>query len=185
MRRIVAVILLFVVALGLVACSKKEPKPIRVEDIRAICELATLECYYNNVAKIDKKADNIFQVDRKMWIEYEGKVTLGIRMSDVQIETKGEKVYITMPKAEVLSSDYSFKENSGISSADGWLVKNKISVKDQQTAVVKAQDKMVESIKDNKEMLLKAESRAKELIENYIVKFGEATGQEYTIVWKN
>lgn len=183
MKRIVAIVLLVAVILSLSACTKKKAQPLSEEDIRAICELATLECYYNNVAKIDKKADNIFQKDRKMWIEYEGKATIGIKMNDVVIKISGDVVNITMPKAEILSTDYTFNENSYISSADGWFVKNEVSTEEQQAAVIAAQDAMKQAILANEGLFLKAEARAKELIENYITQLGEVTGQEYTVKW--
>lgn len=183
MKKIIAVALLFVLLLSLCSCSKKEAAPLREEDIRAICELATLECYYNNVAKIEKEADNIFQKDRTMWIEYEGKATIGIKMSDVVIKVSGTTVNITMPDAEILSTDYTFKEDSYVASSDGWLWPNKISTEDQQAGVIQGQEAMKEAILNNKALFLKAEDRAKELIENYITKLGEAAGQEYTINW--
>ena len=183
MRRVFSFILLIVVFVSLSACSKKETESLRVEDIRAICELATLECYYNNVAKIKKEADNIFQKDRTMWIEYEGKATIGINMSNVEIQIIGDTVRIKMPDAEILSTDYTFKEDSYVASADGWLWPNKISTEEQQSGVVEGQEVMKQSINDNKGLFLKAEDRAKELIENYITKLGEAAGKEYTIEW--
>lgn len=182
MKRIIAVALLLVILSCLCACGKKV-EPLSEEDIRAICELATLECYYNNVAKYEKEHDNIFQKDRKMWIEYEGKATLGIQMSEVAIEIRGEIVSITMPKAEILSTDYNLNYDSYITSTDGWLIKNKITTEEQESAVKAAQDAMVQSILSNEGLLLKAEDRAKELIENYILQLCEATNQEYIIKW--
>lgn len=183
MKRIVAIVLLMAVAVGLVACSQKEERPLREEDIRAICELATLECYYNNVAKIDKEAENFLQKDRKMWIEYEGKATIGIKMSDVEISISGDTVTIKMPNAEVLSTDYTFKEDAYIVSSDGFIWPNKISTEDQQAGVVKGQEEMLSAINENKALFLKAEDKARELIENYINKIGAASGKEYTIEW--
>lgn len=183
MKKCVAVILLLVLVLSLCACNQEQPVPLREEDIRAICELATLECFYNNVAKIEKEADNIFQKDRTMWIEYEGKATIGIKMSDVVIQVSGNTVNITMPDAEILSTDYTFTEDSYVASADGWLWPNKISTEDQQAGVIEGQEAMKESIKNNTALFLKAEDRAKELIENYITQLGEAAGVEYTINW--
>ena len=183
MKKIVALILLAVLVLSLCACNQKQSAPLREEDIRAICELATLECFYNNVAKIEKEADNIFQKDRTMWIEYEGKATIGIDMSDVIIRISGNTVNITMPDVEILSTNYTFKEDSYVASSDGWLWPNKISTEEQEAGVIKGQEAMKEAIKNNRSLFLKAEERAKELIENYITKLGEAAGQEYTINW--
>lgn len=183
MKRMLAIILLAVVVLGLCACNKVQTVSLKEEDIRAICELATLNCFYNNVAKIKKEAGNIFQKDRTMWIEYEGKATIGINMADVIIQVSGNIVNIKMPSAEILSTDYTFKEDSYIASADGWFWPNKISTEDQQAGVIEGQEAMTEAIMNNKALFLKAEERAKELIENYIVKLGEAAGQEYIINW--
>ena len=185
MKKIIAALVLVSLVLGMGACAKTEEKPISVEDIHAICELATMKCFYNNVAKYEKKADNIFQVDREMWIEYEGVVILGIQMENVVIKTKGDKVYITLPKAEILDWNYTINKDSIICSTDGWLVKNKITTEEQQEAVTASLENMLEEVRKNDELFLKAELRAKELIEGYVLKFGEATGQEYTIVWKN
>ena len=80
MKRIFSILLVLVMALSISACGKKSDAELKVEDIHAICELSTIKCYYNNVAQIDKKKDNIFQKDRKMWIEYEGEAVLGIDM---------------------------------------------------------------------------------------------------------
>ena len=184
MKKICSILLLVIFVLNLCACSQEHPVSLKEEDIRAICELATLECYYNNVAKIEKKADTIFQTDRKMWIEYEGKATIGINMTNVVISLSGTTVTIKMPQAEILSIDYTFNENSSISSSDGWLFKNEISTQEQQDAVIASQDAMTQAILDNRSLFMKAEARAKELIENYITELGEATNQEYTVVWQ-
>ena len=65
MKRIISILLVLVTILCLSSCGKKSDAELKVEDIHAICELATIKCYYNNVAQIDKKKDNIFQKDRK------------------------------------------------------------------------------------------------------------------------
>ena len=183
MKRTAVIVLLLVMLCGLSACAQKNAKDLRVEDIRAICELATLDCYYNNVAKIEKEADNIFQVDRTMWIEYEGRATIGIKMSDVDIEILGDTVIIKMPDAEVLSTDYTFEEDSYVASSDGWLWPNKITTEEQQAGVIEGQEAMKEAIENNKGLFLRAEDRAKELIENYITIIGEAVNKKYKIEW--
>lgn len=188
MKRLAAVILVAIVILSLCACGQKNEEVLREEDIRAVCELATLKCYYNNVAQIDKEADNIFQKDRKMWIEYEGEAVIGIDMSKVSIKINGNTVSITMPNAEIQSLKPLAKtltEDSYICSADGWLIKNKITTEDQESAIKKGQEEMEQAVLENQGLFKKVEDRAKELIENYITKLGEAIGKEYTIEWNN
>lgn len=188
MKKIIVMIVLVLCVSSLLACSPKNDETLRVEDIRAVCELATLKCYYNNVAQIEKKADNIFQKDRKMWIEYEGEAVIGVDMAKVEIQISGNAVKITMPNAEILSIKpitKSLTEDSYICSADGWLVKNKITTEDQEKAINKGQEEMKNAVLGNQGLFLKAEERAKELIKNYITKLGEAIGKDYTIEWGN
>lgn len=184
MRRLIVVLIVcFLFVNGLSSCSSSVQEP-KEQDIKAICELATVKCFYNNVAKITKDASNILQKDREIWIEYEGEAAVGIEMSDVTITISGEEVAISLPKAQVLS--YSIVKDSFryVSSADGWLFKNKITVEDEQKAVEKAQSEMKDSVSNNKAAFALAEKRAKELIENYIKKIGEFSDVEYRIVWK-
>ena len=183
---IVAVCLVFVILLS--ACTSNSNASVKVEDIRAICELATLQCYYNNVAKIDKKADNFFQKDRKMWIEYEGEATIGIDMSKVIIDLNGDTVTVTLPNAEIQSIkplSTTLTEDSYIISSDGWLIKNKITVEDQQDAIAKGQEAMKQAILENDELFRQAEEQAKELITSYINQIGKVANVEYKIIWKS
>ena len=188
MKRLLATILFVVSIITLCACAEEEIVPVlKEEDIRAVCELATLECYYNNVAKIEKKASNIFQKDRKMWIEYEGVARIGIDMREMTISITGNTITMTMPKAKILSikpNKEKLNEDSYVSSADGWLIKNPVTVEEQEDAIAKGQQEMETAVINNAGLFERAESRAKKLIENFIAQMGEIIGQEYTIIWK-
>lgn len=187
MKRIISLVSVFVFMICLSACGKNNNTELNVEDIHAICELATIKCYYNNVAQIDKKKDNIFQRDRKMWIEYEGEAVIGIDMSKLEIKVGSDEVNITMPKAEILSIGpirETLNEKSYFVSADGFLVKNKITTEEQEKAITKGQTEMENSIKENSSLFTKAEDKAKELIENYITNLSDVMGKEYQINWK-
>ena len=73
-----------VLAVMLAACSVQSTQAAVPDlgQVRSICSLATLECYYHNVAKSTKTAGGgitgIFERDRTFWIEYDGIRTLGI-----------------------------------------------------------------------------------------------------------
>lgn len=160
----------------------KEPD---ITQIRSICNLATLECYYHNVAKSKKVSDSWFKKDREFWIEYTGIAKIGIDMSKVNMEISGNNITVTLPNAELLDIDIrenDLNEESYIKSADGWI-KNKITADDQTAAINSAQIEMSESVKSNKSLLLNAQDRAQELIENYIKKLGEISNIEYQIKW--
>lgn len=190
----IALILVVSIVVGLLAgCSSEteSKKPtIDTMQIRNICKLATLECYYHNVAKSVKKAgagiSHIGEKDRDFWVEYTGIAKLGIDMTKLDIEVDGLTVYITLPPAEIIGISIdkdSLSKESYIVSGDG-INRNKITADDQTSAINEAQLKMVESVENNKSLLLNAQNRARILIENYVQEMGEAFSVEYNIVWK-
>ena len=195
MKKIALLLALTMLAGTLTACSGEagservinEPE---ITQIRSICNLATLECYYRNVAKSKKAAgngiENIGEKEREFWIEYTGIAKIGINMSKVSMEIDGENVTIKIPDAELMGINVesaTLNEDSYISSADG-INPNKITAADQTRAIEKAQKKMEESVKNNSSLLLTAQTRAQELIENYINQLGEISGVDYKITWK-
>ena len=131
--------------------------------------------------------DNIFQKERKMWIEYEGVASIGIDMSEIKTKIVGKTVTITMPKAKVLSigiNKETLNQKSYVYSSDGIIFKNKITTEEQEEGIKKGQETMQKTIEGNTNLFVQAESRAKELIENYINKLGDIGGVVYTINWK-
>ncbi len=183
------VILVAIVILSTILSSCKKEEEIEIDEscLRSIFELATLDCYYNNVAKITKEKNNAWQKDREMWIEYEGAATIGIDMNKVQIEINNDIVNITLPKAEVTNIRIvteSFNEESYYISEDG-LIKNKITAEDQQKAVEKAQKEMERTAKSDQKLMAKAENRAKSLIKSYINEIGAITDTDYQVIWKS
>ena len=160
-----------------------------IEQVRNICKMSTLECYYHNVAKSEKIADSglthIGEKDRKFWIEYTGIARLGVDMSKVKMDIKDEKIKISLPKAEIQGIDIeknSLNKNSYISSEDGFN-SNEITADDQAKAIDNAQKEMKISIQKNSALLTNAQSRAKTLIENYIKQLGKAVYKNYEITW--
>lgn len=158
--------------------------------IRSICNLATLECKYHNVARSQKKAGTGIshwgETDREFWVEYTGVAKLGIKMEKVQIEINEDKVKVSIPNAEVLSIGFdqkSLTEDSCYISEDAFFNKNKITDEDQLSAIDDAQKEMEKAVLSNSGLLKSAENKAKELIANYINKMGELSGVEYQIEW--
>lgn len=180
------IILMVVVAFVLAGCKQgntivKEPD---IAQIRSICNLATLECYYHNVAKSEVPG-SWFKKTREFWIEYTGIAKIGIDMSKVHMEIDGTIVTVTLPNAELLDIDIcedDLNKESYIVSADG-LIKNKITADMQTSAINSAQAEMEKNVKNNMSLLLNAQKRAQDLIENYIVRMGEISGVEYQIKW--
>lgn len=183
-KRVKIIVLMFVIYCTLCACSKEKetviPEP-SISQIRQICELATLECYYHNVAKSVKLKGSGWahwgEEDRKFWIEYTGIARIGIDMSRVQMEVNDGVITVSVPEAEILSIEV--QEDSYY--IEGESSKNKITADDQTKAISDAQQTMEETVKENKSLLINARERAKSLIENYIVQLGNICGKEYTV----
>lgn len=180
-------ILLIVIGFILVKPKKINKQP-DITQIRTICNLATLETYYHNVAKCDKKAQSgithLFEKDRELWIEYTGTAKIGIDMSKVDMKIDGENITVVMPNAKLLSIDIGeINKESYIYSDDNWVNKNEFTPEEETTAINTAQNKMEESVKNNSQLLLTAQTRAQDLIEQYINQLGEISGIPYQIKW--
>ena len=200
MKKLTLIIAVSMVVMLLASCSGKGAEAANIDaqpeisQIRAICNLATMECYYHNVAVIKKaKTDDGEWVidwlkrDREMWIEYTGTVKLGIDISAVKMTTNGNTVEISIPDAEILGislDDDSYNEDSYYASEDDWLFANKITAEMEAQAIDEAQEKMKEDVLNNKQLLANAQFRAQQLIKNYLYKLGGATGNKFKIVWK-
>ena len=90
---------------------------------------------------------------------------------------------ISIPKAQLLGlSDYTFSPNSYISEDDG-INKNPITPENQTQAVAWAQEDIRQQFSKDDAMLMRAQERAKSLIENYIQQLSEIWETDYQITW--
>ena len=153
--------------------------------MKAICELAVMDCYYHNVAKFkDEDAAGIFfwQKDKHFWIEYSGVVSLGIDASQVALEVDDTLVTITIPEAKVLRCQVDSNELS----EDSYIVAKdsaRISAEDEVAAFAQAQADLEETAASDTALLSSAQQRAQDLLEEYVQNIGEAVGKDYTIQW--
>lgn len=195
MKRFILLLLIIACLLGTCSCGKNKDVVVTpdIKQISNICNIATLECYYHNVAMDTKDKgtgfQHIFDSDQECWIEYSGKVTLGIDGNSVDITTSGNQIEITLPKAKILR--YGFDENQDfvVYSKKGNVIQelinsNKISADEKTEMIKNAQETMKQTAEENEYLLQVAESKAKEIIENYINSIGELSNVEYNITWK-
>lgn len=188
----IALCLLAVISLTGCGSQKSVDKEPEISQIRAICNLATLETQYHNVAKV-KKGDSgglgsLFQKERVMWIEYTGIARIGIDMSEVDMKINGENVTVYLPEAKVLNkmdiSESKIDKDSYYRSEDNKLFfKNTFTAEDETKAINEAQNNMRRDIENNSQLLKRAQDRAKDLIEQYIEELGLLTGKNYKIDW--
>ena len=188
MKKVLAAILAAVLALAASACGQKQ-QPLEVEpsltQMRSICELAVMECYYHNVAKFQQEVDGIlwFGGEKHFWIEYSGKVRYGIDVSLVNLEVNGDQITITIPNAHLMDCDIDLDSLDEESYVVAKGSKN-ITAEDEMTAFSEAQVLMEEQAQNDEVLLAQAQQRAQTLLENYVKNIGEAAGKTYTIHWE-
>lgn len=186
MKKVNRIILVFVMCLSLVACSKsnKDITP-QASQMKSICELATMQCYYHNVAKyMDDDATGAlwWKKDRKFWVEYAGVVTIGIDTSKVNVEVDDEDVTITIPPAQV----FGCKVDPVTLTEDSFIVASgsaKVQAEHQTEAFKEAQLKMQEEASNDTVLLANAQQRAQKLLEDYVINIGNCVGKNYKIKW--
>lgn len=189
MKKLMCILISAVLMLSLAACSDTEPAPVDMEpktsQMKAICELAVMDCYYHNVAKYELKDAEGFlwwTKDKNFWIEYSGVVTLGVDVSRVTVEVDGTKVTISIPAAEVLSctvDSSSLTEDSYIVAKDSAA----IEAEDEIAAFSVAQADLEATASQDTALLASAQQQAQQLLEDYITNIGKATGKSYSIEW--
>lgn len=152
---------------------------------QSICELATMKCYYHNVAKfMEEDAQGIlwWKKDKHFWMEYAGVVTLGVDASLVEIKVSGDVVTITLPPGKIMDCSVDEKSLSPASyiidsaSAD-------IAAADVTAAVKSAQENMEKAASEDTALLANARQRAQKLLADYVNNIGEAVGKQYQIEW--
>lgn len=199
--KLIACLCTFFLGISLMACGQNLPSLPNKNDnsayqpnvsrIRSICELVTLKCTYNNVAKSEKSPGkdilHHFKKKRKFWIAYKGTVTVSYDVSKIQMKTNGNNVTITLPdpKFECDIVPDSYTGDSYIFSEDQFFLKNPITADVQTKAINKAQEDMLKTFQNNSSLMTAAENQAKTIIENYISQLGEVSDVEYKITWKH
>lgn len=189
MKRKKILCLLVISMLCLTGCAdkKEEKEEADFSAIQSVCELATLKCYYHNVAKSETEASGLFKWlgtgYKKIWTEYSGIVELGIDVSKVSVSkpSKDGVVKVTIPDAEILNVDLD-EDSMGEPLTDTGFM-TKITKEEETEALAEAQNHMEETAKENGNLLNQAKERAKSVIEGYIKNVGEQIGKEYTVEW--
>ena len=186
MKKYLSVILIIMMCFSSVSCAK-EIKNIAPEtsQMKSICELAVMECYYHNVAKYKKEnATGMlwWEKDRHFWMEYAGIVTIGVDTSLMNIEVEDENVTITIPPAKVLGC----KVDETTLTEDSFIVAQnsaKVEAEHQTEAFKSAKDKLESEAKSNFTLLAAAQQRVQKLLEDYVTNIGNSVGKTYKIKW--
>lgn len=188
LNRVVKMLLILVMSTCYLAgCSGNKKKEADFSGINSVCELATLKCYYHNVAKAETEASGLFKGlgtgYKKIWTEYSGIVELGIDVNKVSISKPNDKgiVKVSIPDAEILNIDLDEDSMSEPLTDTGFLTK--ITKEEETAALAEAQNDMEETAQENTALLAQAKERAKNLIEGYVKNVGEQIEEEYMVEW--
>ena len=181
---ILSTILMFV---GLSACKNDEPPEPDFSGCKDIAELATVECYYHNVAEIKNDGTSyLFGAlnvgYKKAWFEYRGSVKLGIDASSIEISQPDESgvVKVTLPEVKVIGPpEVDVDSITQLVSNTGLLTS--ITAKEETKALADAQANMLNTAQKDETLKRQARDRACILIEQYIVNVGDAMGVKYTV----
>lgn len=183
-HKIVFIGVISVILLMIVVISSIKKNKIEISSIKEICEFATLECYYHNVAERRKGEDDFFNMGyKKYWIEYEGTVKFGIDASQINISKPNWKgiIKVYVPEGKVLSVNVD--ENSFGKIIEETGIFTSISTEEELSTYTEEQNTMQINAENDQIRKNQAREVAMELIENYIENIGEQIGKNYTIEW--
>ena len=169
------------------ACGKVEEPALPVPQegqVKAICQLAVLECEYHNLAKYQdgQKVERFLWMTKgkRFWVEYSATAVLGIDADQVSMELQGDVVSITLPRARVLNCSV----NGDSLSPDSYIVDKAsapVTAQDEVAAFRDAQDGLQKTVEADNNMMNLAQKRAEDLLRNYVNSLAKATGTEYQV----
>lgn len=189
---IVFLLLLFLTGCGMLTETEKNlsdqhADPLNIRQMQSVCELATLECYYHNTAKLNSEKQVLFwNTSKKLWMEYSGIVKIGVDISKLDVKIKDHVVTITLPEAKIFSckvDETSLSEDTFYSEEKG-LGGSKVTAQDQSEAFAQAQQNMLEMVQQDDTLLFQARERAQTLLLNYVKNIGDAIGVDYEVQWE-
>lgn len=189
-RKVISAVLAACLGTSLVTgcSSSQERQKADFSGVNSVCELATLRCYYHNVAKAENEASGLLAGllktgYKKLWIEYSGVVEVGIDVSQVEVGEPDENgvVQVHIPDAEVLT--ITLDENSIADPVIDKGLFTDITTEEITNAVAIAQEDMEKTAYENTAILAQAKNRAKLVLEEYIRGVGETIGETYTVEW--
>ena len=169
------------------ACGKAEEPALPLpqeEQVKAICQLAVLECEYHNLAKYQdgQKVERFLWMTKgkRFWVEYSATAVLGINADQVSMKLQCDVVSITLPRARVLNCSV----NGDSLSPDSYIVDKDsapVTAEDEVRAFKDAQDSLQQTVEADGDMLDLAQTRVEDLLRNYVNSLAKATGTEYQV----
>lgn len=166
----------------LTGCAAQEQKSADFSGVQSVAELATLKCYYHNVAKAEQDGGWFDIGYKKVWTEYDGVVEVGVDVSQVTIGEPDEngRVQVHIPEAKILEVNVDKDSISTLTEAG--LFTN-VTTEERTASFAAAQNTMEQTAQKNMAILAQARERAKQVIEGYVKNVGTEMGKDYTVEW--
>lgn len=186
LRRASILLLAFSFSGSLTSCASKGANMTpQVSQMKAITELATMEVFYHNVAKFNKKDASgflLWKKDSHFWVEFSSTVKLGIDPSKLVIKIEEDTVTVHMPDAEVFDAEV---EQDTLNKESFIVAKNSAqpTAEDETSALNAAEDSMKSAALQDKALMASAKQRAKALLEEYISNISQVVEKDYSIEW--
>ena len=188
------IIILVIVVLLAILVPKRLPSIFRSSNytkVEKICNLATVEAYYHNVAIREISASSIGKIFgnigyKKYWLEYDAIVQYGIDAKKVKIEKPNLKneVIVHIPEAEILGEPELVIEYIKDPVTDtGFLTS--VSGEDKTIAIENSIKELKANANKDNEQLQLARERAKKFFEKYIVNAGKEIGVDYKVIFED
>jgi hypothetical protein len=149
-------------------------------EITKISELATATYTYTNADKYQLNPKKVFGIDlpftdSSFVVKYDGKIKAGVDMSKVKVSTRGTKVIIKMPDAEILSN-----EINNIDYLDDSDIFRRISHGDAAD-FIESQQKVMAKKAEEAGLLKEADKNAKTYLKGLVYKM---LPEDYTVEFK-
>lgn len=187
MKRIVSIFitLLMLPSSILVLCNADNSNDYTVDpdQIRKICGLATVECYFTNIAKSTTSDDHFYTKNSDFWFTYSGSVKVGLA-SNVSIQQDGNTIIISLPQVEMLDVSVSYPDDESIIRTSSGLFYADVSSEDITQARDAEEARIILAVSNNAGIRDSVLSKAKLLIQNYVSTIDELSGDEHSIVWQ-
>lgn len=185
MLLVIAILILFVPNFF----HKEKQSKAEFSAVDKICELATLRCYYHDVAEYKKTPDGLFKYGlfkygyKKLWMEYDGIVEVGIDVGEVRVAEPDEDgvVEIYVPQAKIINVGATEESMTEPITETGAFTT--ITTEEKATAFSEAQTTMKTNAESDNSILNQAHNNAKALLKQYVINVGKQIGEDYTVKW--
>ncbi len=168
-----------------------ETSPVipEVEQVQYICQIATVQCYYHNVATATKSPgsglSHFGEEETPFWFEYSATATFGIEAGSITMNIEGDEIYVHLPHATILNGDVDVIPDSisdPVCRPNVWYRNDvEITAVDVTNAMSRANDRIYDQIVNDPYIINIADTQAQSLIQNYIDQIVSLSGRSYTV----